>query len=80
MDNGGRAAGRGGTGVPEVWRHRRGTASIVRLEGGTYIPAPDSVFVAGLTAEALTELLDDGLGSGFAPWSERVRAWSRSTA
>ena len=40
-------------GVPEVWRHQRGSVQMYRLAGNTYVEIQDSTVIPGLSAARL---------------------------
>jgi Uma2 family endonuclease len=63
-------------GAGEVWRHDGGVVTFLVLEDGAYRPATASRAFPRLTAEALTELLADGLEIATPDWLRRIRDWA----
>ena len=63
-------------GVPELWRYRDESATILVLEEGRYV-AGESRALPGLTADVLTNLLALGRTSLRSHWRNAVRAWAR---
>lgn len=63
-------------GVPELWRYRDESATILVLEEGRYVVG-ESRALPGLTADVLTNLLALGRISLRSHWRNAVRAWAR---
>jgi len=63
-------------GVPEIWRYRKNTVTILVLEEGKYVAA-ESRAILGLDASILTYLLAQGQKQLRSQWREAVRAWAR---
>jgi len=70
--------------VPEVWRYSGGRLEIFRLadeasagEEPRYAEAPESAFLPGVTGDALTRLVAEGLNLDRRVWRRRVREWAR---
>jgi Uma2 family endonuclease len=64
-------------GVSGVWRFHNGRLSMFRLGAGNYDEVPESEFFPGLTAIALSELLERGRKVDGTSWLRLVRAWAR---
>jgi Uma2 family endonuclease len=64
-------------GVPEVWRYDSKRWQIFCLTGEEYSPQTQSTALPGLTAEAMTGLLDQSLTLERLAWLRQVRAWVR---
>lgn len=62
----------------EVWRHDGRAVTILALDAGSYRPVTASRALPLLTAEALTELLGDGLVLETPEWVRRIRDWADS--
>ncbi len=67
-------------GVSEVWRYVRQRFEIWVLEGDAYRKSEESRVLPGVTAEALTDLLERRRGLGSTGWLRRVREWARGLA
>ena len=66
-------------GVPEVWRHQRGSIRMYRLAGSSYVEIDDSTVIPGLSAVRLTAFVRDSLTMSRPDWWQRVEAWVRET-
>jgi len=65
-------------GVPEVWRHDgRRLTILTRQPDERYAEAGGSGLLPGVTGEALTRLVADGLSMERPAWARRVRGWAR---
>jgi Uma2 family endonuclease len=64
-------------GVPEVWRYDGRQWHILQLVGEEYVKQVQSPAFPGLTAEALTNLLDESRSLERLVWLRRVRTWIR---
>ena len=64
-------------GVPEVWRYDGRRWQIFGLAGEEYSPQTQSTALPGLTADAMTGLLDESLTLERLAWLRQVRAWVR---
>ena len=64
-------------GVPEVWRYDGRRWQIFGLAGAEYSPQTQSLALPGLTADAMTSLLDESLTLERLAWLRQVRAWVR---
>lgn len=65
-------------GVPEVWRYDGTKIEILTLTGGSYIRSEASIILPIFTAEALTNLVADGLTLDRPQWMKGVRDWARA--
>lgn len=71
-------------GVPELWRHGDGRLTILRMttneagENPRYTETPESAFLPGVTGDALTRMIPEGLTLDRRVWRHRVREWARS--
>lgn len=63
-------------GVPEIWRYRRNTVTILVLEEGRYVTA-ESRAILGLDATTLTRLVVQGQTQLCSQWRTLVRTWAR---
>jgi Uma2 family endonuclease len=64
-------------GVPELWLYNGDRLAILRLSRGRYEAAEKSVVFSGISAPALTELLQEGKALGRTGWIKLTRAWVR---
>lgn len=67
-------------GVPEVWRFDGRQLTIFRLEGQTYTKQHVSTDLPGLTADAISNLLQESKGMRRPDWLRRLRNLVRSKA
>ena len=67
-------------GVPEVWRYDGQQLEIRLLEGGRYTESAESSVLRGMSADALSGLIEDSKGMESAAWEQRVREWARTVA
>ncbi len=63
-------------GVPEVWRYDARRVTIHTLEGDRYTESLDSRVLHGVTADALTILMEESKASESTAWARRVREWA----
>jgi Uma2 family endonuclease len=64
-------------GVPEVWRYEADALKIYRLSDGSYTQQEQSSELPGVTAEALSRLIDASQIHKRTDWLRQVRAWAR---
>jgi Uma2 family endonuclease len=64
-------------GVKEVWRYHQGRVDFYYLRGATYIRRDSSKLLPGITAEAVTELVQARAGMTAPAWQKRVRELAR---
>lgn len=65
-------------GVPEVWLYDGGRMRFLLLGGDEYTESAESRALPGVTADALTEILEEGKGLANVAWMRRVREWARA--
>lgn len=63
-------------GVPEVWRYDGVRLEMFRLVGSQYEATEESVAFAGVAADVLTRLLEQGKRLGRTGWLRMTRAWA----
>jgi Uma2 family endonuclease len=64
-------------GVPEVWRYEGRQWQIFQLVGEEYVKQVQSTAFPGLTAEVMTDLLNESRSLERLVWLRRVRTWIR---
>jgi len=67
-------------GVPEVWHYQQGRWRILGLHGVAYSERAESASLQGLTAEAITRLVEESRTLEPLAWTRRVREWSQTRA
>jgi len=66
-------------GISEVWRYDGKRIHFLLLQDGAYLATTQSRWLAPLTADAATQLLDQGLQEPDpGVWSEAIRGWFES--
>jgi hypothetical protein len=63
-------------GVPEVWRYDGQRLEILRLYGNGYEASDESITLRGVSATAVTRLLQEGRTLGRTDWLRMIRAWA----
>jgi Uma2 family endonuclease len=63
-------------GVPEIWRYNGVQLGMFRSRSGGYEATEESVAIQGVTATALTRLLQQGKALGRTAWLRMTRAWA----
>jgi len=63
-------------GVPEVWRFDGERLSMLRLVQGSYKEVDMSEVFPGVSAQAISQLLEGGKSLGETGWLRLVRAWA----
>lgn len=66
-------------GVPEIWRYNGKQAWIYHLAGENYVDASDSRSFQGLTAQAITDFIEQSKTQGQSVALEALRRWVRTT-
>lgn len=67
-------------GLPEVWRHDGARLRIYVLRGDRYMESAESSVLPGVTADAMSELLEQSKLENARLWQRRVREWARRVA
>ena len=67
-------------GVPEVWHYGKNGWRILGLQGMKYVERQSSASLPGLTAEAITHLIEESRILEPLAWTRRVREWVRTSA
>ena len=63
-------------GVPEVWRFDGERLSMLRRRQGSYEEVDTSEVFRGVSAQAISELLEQGKPLGGTGWLRLARAWA----
>ncbi len=66
-------------GIPEVWLHDRVKVHIFILAAETYAEAEESAVFPGLTAQAVTQMVEDSQTLKRTDWMRQVREWGQTT-
>jgi len=64
-------------GVPEVWRYDGSRLEISQLRGSRYEASEESAAFPGVSATALTQLLQQGKALGRTGWLRTARVWAK---
>jgi Uma2 family endonuclease len=67
-----------GLGVPEIWRYNGKRTYIYHLAGEDYVEASDSLSFHGLTAQAITDFIEQSKTQGQSVALEALRRWVRT--
>ena len=67
-------------GVPEVWRYYNAEWRILALQGSGYVEQFESAVLPGLSAEAISSLIEESRTLEPLAWNRRVREWARTRA
>jgi Uma2 family endonuclease len=65
-------------GVPEIWRYDGQAVTILRLEGGGYAEADESVALPRVIGGELLRFIRESESKGRREWLSGVRAWARA--
>ena len=68
----------GRLGIPEVWRYRPGTLTVLLLQpNGKYLASPTSPSFPGIPVAELARFIDRGLDADETVWIAEFRQWVR---
>jgi Uma2 family endonuclease len=65
-------------GVPEVWRYDGARLRLLKLDAGEYVEVEESAALSGVTAEALTGLIEARRQMKRTAWLRRLRQWAQT--